>query len=46
MDHEERITNLFNLDLIGRMVPLKFVSNFWRTFEMALINYEFKLDLH
>ena len=27
------------------MVPLKYLSNFWRTLEMSLINYEVKLIL-
>ena len=27
------------------MVPLKYLSNFWRTFEMPLINYEINLFL-
>ena len=27
------------------MVPLKYLINFWRTLEMALINYEFNLIL-
>ena len=27
------------------MVPLKFLSNFWRTFEMPLINCEISLQL-
>ena len=27
------------------MVPLKYLSNFWRTLEMPLINYEISLDL-
>ena len=27
------------------MVPLKYLSNFWRTLEMLLINCEVKLDL-
>ena len=27
------------------MVPLKHLSNFWRTFEMSLINYEVNLIL-
>ena len=27
------------------IVPLKHLSNFWRTFEMPLINYEISLDL-
>ena len=27
------------------MVPLKYLSNFWRTLEMALINYEINLFL-
>ena len=27
------------------MVPLKYLSNFWRTLEMRLINCEVKLDL-
>ena len=27
------------------MVPLKYLSNFWRTLEVSLINCEFKLDL-
>ena len=27
------------------MVPLKYLSNFWRTHEMPLINCEVKLDL-
>ena len=27
------------------MVPLKYLSNFWRTLEMSLINCEVKLDL-
>ena len=27
------------------MVPLKYLSNFWRTLEMPLINFEVKLDL-
>ena len=27
------------------MVPLKYLSNFWRTLEMHLINCDFKLDL-
>ena len=28
------------------MVPLKYLSNFWRTFEERLINYEITLDLN
>ena len=28
------------------MVPLKYLSNFWRTLEMALINCEITLDLN
>ena len=28
------------------MVPLKNLSNFWRTLEMFLINCEINLDLH
>ena len=28
------------------MVPLKYLSNFWSTFEMSLINCEIKLDLN
>ena len=28
------------------MVPLKYLSNFWRTFEMFLINCEINLDLN
>ena len=28
------------------MVPLKFLSNFWRAFEMCLINCEINLDLN
>ena len=28
------------------MVPLKYLSNFWRTLEMPLINFEITLDLH
>ena len=27
------------------MVPLKYLSNFWRTLEMPLINYEINLFL-
>ena len=27
------------------MVPLKYLSNFWRTLEMPLINYEINLIL-
>ena len=27
------------------MVPLKYLSNFWRTLEIPLINFEVKLDL-
>ena len=27
------------------MVPLKFICNFWRNFEISLINCEIKLDL-
>ena len=27
------------------MVPLKFLCNFWRNFEISLINCEIKLDL-
>ena len=27
------------------MVPLKYLSNFWRTLEMSLINCEVKLNL-
>ena len=27
------------------MVPLKYLSNFWRTLEMPLINCEVNLDL-
>ena len=27
------------------MVPLKYLSNFWRTLEMPLINYEVELIL-
>ena len=28
------------------MVPLKYLSNFWRTFEIPLINCEITLDLN
>ena len=28
------------------MVPLKYLSNFWRTLEMPLINCEINLDLN
>ena len=28
------------------MVPLKHLSNFWRTFEMSLINCEINVDLN
>ena len=28
------------------MVPLKYLSNFWRTLEMPLINYEVELILN
>ena len=28
------------------MVPLKYLSNFWRTLEMPLINCEITLDLN
>ena len=28
------------------MVPLKYLSNFWRTLEMSLINCEITLDLN
>ena len=28
------------------MVPLKYLSNFWRTLEMPLINYELELILN
>ena len=28
------------------MVPLKYLSNFWRTREMSLINWEINLDLN
>ena len=28
------------------MVPLKYLSNFWRTLEIPLINYEIILDLN
>ena len=28
------------------MVPLKYLSNFWRTLEMPLINYEITVDLN
>ena len=28
------------------MVPLKYLSNFWRTLEMSLINCEINLDLN
>ena len=28
------------------MVPLKYLSNIWRTLEMPLINYEINLDLN
>ena len=28
------------------MVPLKYLSNFWRTLEMPLINFEIILDLY
>ena len=28
------------------MVPLKYLSNFWRTIEMNLINYESNLDIN
>ena len=28
------------------MVPLKYLSNFWRILEMPLINYEITLDLN
>ena len=28
------------------MIPLKYLSNFWRTFKMPLINCEFTLDLN
>ena len=28
------------------MVPLKYLSNFWRTLKMPLINYEINLDLN
>ena len=27
------------------MVPLKYLSNFWRTLEMPLVNYKINLDL-
>ena len=30
---------------VGIMVPLKYLSNFWRTLEMPLINYEINLVL-
>ena len=28
------------------MVPLKYLSDFWRTLKMPLINYEINLDLN
>ena len=28
------------------MVPLKYLSNFWRSLEMPLINWEITLDLN
>ena len=30
----------------GIMVPLKYSSNFWRTLEMLLVNYQISLDLN
>ena len=34
-----------NVNDVEIMVPLKYLSNFWRTLEMPLINCEVKLDL-
>ena len=34
-----------NVKDVEIMVPLKYLSNFWRTLEMPLINCEVKLDL-
>ena len=33
------------IDTVGIMVPLKYLSNFWRTLEMSLINCEVELIL-
>ena len=34
------------IDNVERMVPLKYLSNFWRTLEMHLINCEINLILY
>ena len=34
-----------DLENVEIMVPLKYLSNFWRTLEMPLINYEVELIL-
>ena len=50
MTHVERITLIVKLNLklqitVQIIVPLKYLSNFWRTLEMTLINCEINLIL-
>ena len=46
---QEKVTNQVGNDvtnIVEIMVPLKYLSNFWRTLEMALINWEINVDLN
>ena len=38
----DRIGN-YSIKVVKIMVPLKYLSNFWRTLEMSLINWEINL---
>ena len=40
----DRIGN-YSIKVVKIMVPLKYLSNFWRTLEMSLINCEVNLEL-
>ena len=33
-----------NSDIVEKMLPLKYWSNFWRTLEILLINYDINLN--
>ena len=40
-----KLPNVWNTQNVEIIVPLKYLSNFWRTFEMPLINCEVNLIL-
>ena len=50
LDLKQKITGQTNnngrIDNVEIMVPLKYLSNFWRTLEMPLINCEVELILN